>query len=329
MRLHCVPLPAPGPPRTKTTLGPKSTCTMSRFLELHRFAEKDDSCPKKVGVSIWGFGKKRRKRSLVARILLFWHCELVKGEIQLSMILRAMDWKTQETNKPKRIEHHGLKSEVNLDLENIRVANFEKHWSMSKYRLLPFSTNTIAFMHPWAACTSLQTASACCSASILWKRLLGIVFWFQWKKQKPGQTFFREGNRSQLAHAKQKAWPQVWYLVIFQWKSESPWKTQCGEKRATKKKTSLGTKQNNHQPKKIGKAFTPSHATLLLKMLHHWHGFLTGFVSKQGFVDWFFHDFPCCPNPPTVLYVWRTKSSLYRSVTFLPNQWPPARSHIL
>lgn len=45
-----------------------------RFLELHRFADKDDSCPKKVGVSIWGLGKKRRKRSLVARILLFWHC---------------------------------------------------------------------------------------------------------------------------------------------------------------------------------------------------------------------------------------------------------------
>lgn len=84
---------------------------------------------------------------------------------------------------------------------------------------------------------------------------------------------------------------------MFQWKSESPWKTQC-RKKGYKKKTSLGTKQNNHQPKKIGKACTPSHATLLLKMLHHWHGFLTGFVSKQGFVDRFFHDFPCCPNSP-------------------------------
>lgn len=166
----------------------------SRFLELHRFADKDDSCPKKIGVSIWGLWKKRRKRSLVARILLFWHCYL------------CCRWDSVE-HDPKG---HGLTSVCEPRPGEHQSGKFRKTLH-STQRTLSHSC-----IHG-AACTSLQTASACCSASILWKRKRGLFSGFSEKNKSQDKLFFREGkeiveieNRSQLTDAKQKAWPQVW-----------------------------------------------------------------------------------------------------------------------
>lgn len=115
MRLHCVPLPAPGPPRTKTTLGPKSTCFgkvdfwsfTDLLIKMTRAQKKlvfqSGGCERKGGSAVW-----------LQESYSFDTATCVAGEIQLSMILRVMDWRRF----------------VNLDLENIRVANFEKHCTL-------------------------------------------------------------------------------------------------------------------------------------------------------------------------------------------------------
>ena len=247
-----------------------------------------------------------------------------------------MDWKTQETNKPKRIEHHGLTSVCEPRPGEHQSGKFRKNIDQCRNIAYYPTQRTLSHscIHGLPAHPSKLHPHAALHQSC--EKGRGDCFLVSVKKKSQDKLISGKAKKNSWnwkpipAGARQTESLTSSVVVVFQWKSESPWKTQCGKKGYKKiKKTSLGTKQNNHQPKKIGKACAPSHATLLLKMLHHWHGFLTSFVSKQGFVDWFFHDFPCCPNSPTVLYVRRWKWSLYRSVTFLPNRWPPARSHTL
>lgn len=329
MRLHCVPLPAPGPPRTKTTLGPKRTCTMSRFWELHRFADKDARAQKNGWFNL-GFWKKRLPQSGCKNPTLNTaNCEgwdSVEHDPKGHGFENSRNKQTEKNptswievgSESQRGEHQSgkcRKTLINVEISPNTLHNkhYRIHASMGCLHIPP---NCIRML----LCINPVKKEECLFSGFSEKSKARTNFFpgrqkisWNWKPIPAGVQAFLYGQTESLTSS---------VVVMFQWKSESPWKTQCGKKGLQKDVL------RNQAPKKIGKACTPSHATLLLKVLHHWHGFLTGFVSKRGFVDWFFHDFLCCPNSPTVLYAWRWKWCLYRSVTFLPNQWPPARSHI-
>ena len=287
MRLHCVPLPAPGPPRTKTTLGPKSTCLRKvRFLELHRFADKDDSCPKGIGVSIWGFERKAEAQSGCKNPTLLTLLNCVAGEIQLSMILRAMDWR-REWTRPG--EHQSGKFRKPLHPTQQTLSHSCIHG-------LPAHPSKL---HPHAALHQScgKRKRACFLVSVK-------------KNKSQDKLFFREGKE----------------IVDIENRSLENTVQKKGCKKF--KKTSLGTKQNNHQPKKIGKAFTPSHATLLLKCsttgMDSWQVLWANRVLWIGF-PWF-----SLLSKLTYCTVCMKVKMEFISQCDLPaNQWPPARSHIL
>ena len=133
------------------------------------------------------------------------------------MILRAMDWRRTWTSTWRTSEQQISKN------------------------IAPYTTNTIAFMHPWAACTSLQTASACCSASILqWKKTKARTNVFSGKVTDPSwRTPNKKLDLKCGSNVSMKVWKSLENTV---------------RKKGPQKKTSLGTKQNNHQPKKDRKS---------------------------------------------------------------------------
>ena len=112
--------------------------------------------PKKSRCFNLGFWKEKAEAQSGCKnptLLTLLNC--VAGEIQLSMILRAME----------------MTSEVNLDLENLRVANFDKHCTLHNehYRIHA----SMGCLHIPPNCIRMLL----CINPV--KKEEGIVFWFQ------------------------------------------------------------------------------------------------------------------------------------------------------